>query len=87
MAAQEDNVYVLKLLISNLVSIILTGVLAWFSFGGDQFVTERRVRQMIATEAPYIQDRAVFIDMRDDLNQINTRLRSLETDVAKLSTR
>ena len=87
MTSPTNDAYILKLLASNLISIILTGVLAWFSFGGDQFVTENRVRQMISTEAPYIQDRAVFIDMRNDISEINGRLRTLETDVAKLSAR
>lgn len=86
MADPTNDPYVLKLVASNLISVVLTGAAAWLAFGGNQFVTEDDVRRMLATEAPYLQDRALFLDMRNDIEDISIRLRQLEIDVGRINT-
>jgi len=81
----NGTVEVWKAVTGALMGIIVTGALAWFSFGADQFVTEERVRDMIETEAPYIQDRALLVSMMSQVAEILDRVRELELQMVRLS--
>lgn len=87
--ANGDTNTNLKLIVGVMGSALVTGAAAWFSFGGG--VTEARVREMIQTEAPYIEDRQWVLEMtRSNTNQVSAILESLnklQVSLAETNTR
>ena len=69
--------------IATLTSILLTGLVAWFTFGSDK-VTQTQVHEIIRQSSPYNQDRRLILNRMDRLEDIDDRLKNIEIALAVL---
>ena len=66
-----------------LFSAVLTGAGAWLAVGSTA-VDRSEVSQMIATESPYVADRALLVDTRGKVSAMVVQVGELQQQVAVL---
>lgn len=73
---------VLEILVTFLLGVVLTGVIAWINLGRDA-VTRPQVEAIIASYSPYVKDKPMLIERIDNLT---TRINAIQSEgIAKLS--
>ena len=93
----KDNGTWRSYLITILISVLLTGGTSWFAFGSRavssdeveklidaRIVSREDVKMLIATQAPYIQDRQLILDRMERIDTIDGRLQNIEIQLAIL---
>ena len=72
-ADRKNAVYAIAM--SSLISVILTGAAAWFSFGRNA-VTKEEMVTYVSTSSPYLRDQGI----------LQMSLNAQKEDIAKLTT-
>jgi len=61
-----------------------TGLISWLAFFG-QLTSETQVRAMIQRESPYVEDRAVIMELRATVRELTTTVVTLNGKVEALN--